>query len=84
MNNPYVKKNKELKSLNPAEVGTKIKEIRKELIKLNAQIATGTIPKNPYQVRNSKKTIARLLTIQRENEIQMLSKNKIKTEDKKA
>ena len=38
-------------------------ELRKELIKHNAQIATGTTPKSPGQVKQTKKTIARILTI---------------------
>ena len=37
-------------------------ELRKELIKLNAQTATGTTPKNPMQIRKTKKHIARLKT----------------------
>lgn len=45
-------------------LGNKILELKKELIKINAQIAIGTVPKNPGQVRNIKKTIAKILTIQ--------------------
>jgi ribosomal protein L29 len=44
------------------ELQAKILELRKELIKLNAQTATGTTPKNPRQIRTTKKYIARLLT----------------------
>ena len=44
------------------ELQAKIVEIRKELIKLNAQAATGSTPKNPRQIRESKKNIARLMT----------------------
>ena len=38
-------------------------ELRKELIKVNAQVSTGTVPENPGNVKNIKKTIARILTI---------------------
>jgi len=40
----------------------RLSELRKELIKVNAQIATGTVPENPGNVRNIKKNIARILT----------------------
>ena len=63
------KQMKELRSLAAPEKKAKLLELRKEMIKINAQVATGTVPKNPYQIKNSKKTIARILTIQRANEI---------------
>jgi len=44
------------------EIDAKIVELRKELIKINAQAATGTSPKNPRQIKEIKKNIARLLT----------------------
>lgn len=44
------------------ELQAKVLELRKELIKLNAQAATGTATKNPRQIRTNKKYIARLLT----------------------
>lgn len=44
------------------ELKAKMLELRKELIKLNAQAATGTTPKNPRQIRTTKKNIARLMT----------------------
>jgi len=44
------------------EITAKVIELRKELIKLNAQTATGTTPKNPMQIRTIKKNIARLFT----------------------
>ena len=51
------------------EIKAKILELKKELIKLNAQVATGTTPKNPMQIRTSKKYIARLLTAARAKEL---------------
>ncbi len=50
------------------ELRAKVLELRKELIKLNAQTATGTTPKNPLQIRTNKKNIARLLTALRAKE----------------
>ncbi len=54
---------KELKTLSKEDLLNKLKELKKEQIKNNAQIATGTVPKNPGQVKQTKKTIARILTI---------------------
>ncbi len=68
------KQNKELRTIGEAELQSRINELRKELVKVNAQVATGTIPKNPYQIKNSKRTIARILTIQRESELKNVSK----------
>ena len=48
------------------ELEEKIMELKKELVKLNAQIATGTNPKSPRQAREIKKTVARILTIKGE------------------
>ncbi|MBW2965392.1 50S ribosomal protein L29 [Candidatus Woesearchaeota archaeon] len=44
------------------EIQAKMLELRKELIKLNAQSATGTAPKNPMQIKTTRKNIARLKT----------------------
>jgi len=57
---------KELRSMKEDELRRKLTEIKKELIKHNAQIATGTTPKNPGQVRQLKKTAARIMMILRE------------------
>ena len=54
---------KDLRSMSKEDLNVKLIELRKELIKHNAQIATGTTPKSPGQVKQTKKTIARILTI---------------------
>jgi len=56
-------KSKELRSLSKKDLEVKLIELRKDLIKENAQIATGTTPKNPGKVKNTKKTIAKILMI---------------------
>ena len=53
----------DLKGLSIEERSAKLAELRKELMKINAQIATGTTPKSPGQARSIKKTIARIHTI---------------------
>jgi ribosomal protein L29 len=55
-------KSKELKSKSKEELETQLLEMRKELIKLNTQVATGTTLKSPGQVKKIKKNIARLMT----------------------
>ena len=56
-------KTRDLKSLPEQELNLKLKELQKELIKHNAQIAIGTTPKSPGQVRETKKSIAKIKTI---------------------
>ena len=51
----------EMKNLSVDEMKSKISELKMELIKQNAQVATGTIPKSPGKLKEIKKTIARLL-----------------------
>jgi ribosomal protein L29 len=53
-------KYKELAGMPRAELEEKKKEMQMELIKSNAQIATGTVPKNPGKVSETKKTIAKI------------------------
>jgi len=52
-----------LRGLGKAELKSKLSELNLELIKLNAQVATGTALKNPSQVRDTKKNIARIKTL---------------------
>ena len=56
-------KAKELKLMNELDLENKITELRKELIKINSQIAIGTVPKSPGKVKVMKKTIAKIMTI---------------------
>ena len=51
---------KELSALQPGELREKLLELKKELMKENAQVAIGTVPKNPRKLRNAKKTIAKI------------------------
>ena len=56
-------KAKEIRSMSKEDLDVKLEELKKERIKLNAQISTGTTPKSPGQVKEVKKNIARILTI---------------------
>jgi len=59
-------KSKELRKMSANELNKKVSELKQELIKLNAQVATGTQLKNPGQIRQIKRTIAKIYTIKQE------------------
>ncbi len=59
---------KEIKSMAIEDLKTRLEELRKDLVKQNAQIATGTTPKSPGQIKQMKKTIARILTVMKNKE----------------
>jgi large subunit ribosomal protein L29 len=54
---------KEIDTLDEKSLNTKMDEIKKELMKENSQIATGTTPKSPGHIKDLKKTIARINTV---------------------
>ncbi len=57
-------KYKAIKALSKEDLEKKHMEAQIELMKLNAQVATGANPKSPGQIRVLKKTIARIQTAQ--------------------
>ena len=61
-------KAKEIRDMNAAEMNQKIAGLKEELFNLRFQIATGQL-ENPMRIREVKKAIARIKTIQRETEI---------------
>jgi len=54
---------KELTALKDDAIDTRLTDLRKELMKLNSQVAAGTIPKSPGRIKLVKRTIARIHTI---------------------
>lgn len=61
---------KDLRQLKDSELDNKLKELKKELLKINAQISTRTPPESPGKVKQIKKTVARILTIFQEKKKQ--------------
>ena len=59
-------KNNDLRKLNTQELQYKLLELRKDLVKINGQVAAGTVPENPGNVKNVKKAVARIMTIMNE------------------
>lgn len=55
-------KNDEIRRTSAEDLEKKIIELRKELVKLNAQVATGTQIKSPGQISQVKRNIARINT----------------------
>jgi len=55
-----MKRIKELKQTSQNELKSKLEQLKKDLMKANAQISTGTPPENPGKEKVIKKTIARI------------------------
>lgn len=80
-------KKSELVHMREPQLIEKLTELKKEMIKVNAQIAIGTIPENPGRIKEIKKTIARLNTLLKQlkekAEKEKETKKKEKLEEKK-
>jgi|TARA_Y100000310_G_scaffold206646_1_gene207068 ribosomal protein L29 len=75
-----IENKKEMARMSSEQLTQKYGELKKELMKLNMQRASGTPPENPGMIKATKKAIARINTFmtQRKN-----TKNKEKTTEKK-
>jgi len=51
---------KEFKGLSGEELNSRLVELKKELLKLNVQVATGSSTTSPGKLKQTKKNIARL------------------------
>lgn len=58
----------EVRDLSAAELETKLASLKEELFNLRFQMATGQC-ENPMKIREVKKSIARIKTVQRQKEI---------------
>ena len=61
-------KTKEKRQLSGSDVDAKLDGLKEELFNLRFQMATGQL-ENPMKIREVKKSIAQIKTIQREREI---------------
>ena len=59
---------KDIREMNATELNQKLAGLKEELFNLRFQLATGQL-ENPMRIKEVKKTIARIKTIQREQEI---------------
>ena len=60
---------KELRALQTPELDTRLKEFKKELLKLRIEVGAGTGTASSGKVRRTKKNIARILTLLNEREV---------------
>ncbi len=58
----------EIMRSNENDLKNRIVELRKELVKLNSQVATGTQLKSPSQIKVLKRNIARIMTVLKNKE----------------
>jgi large subunit ribosomal protein L29 len=58
----------EMRDMSTGELNQKIASLKEELFNLRFQLATGQL-ENPMRIKEVKKTIARIKTVQREQEL---------------
>ena len=63
----------EIRNLSTAELTEKVAGLKEELFNLRFQLATGQL-ENPMRIREVKKTIARIKTVRREEELKAAKK----------
>jgi large subunit ribosomal protein L29 len=59
-------KSKEIRAMKEADREKQLKDLRSDLLKQRAITATGGAPESPGRIRELRRTIARILTIRRE------------------
>lgn len=59
---------KEIEAMNEKDLDKKLEDVELELMKLNAQVATGTTPKSPGQIKQLKKTIAKIQMVREQKQ----------------
>ncbi|WP_182187676.1 50S ribosomal protein L29 [Pectinatus frisingensis] len=59
---------KDIRDMSDGELNQKLASLKEELFNLRFQLATGQL-ENPMRIKSIKKTIARIKTIQREQEL---------------
>ena len=73
---------KTIQGMNDTELSQKLLDLNQDNVKLRAQIAIGTVPKNALQLRMNKRMIARILTLKQQQALGKKSKEKPKAEAK--
>lgn len=63
-------KAKELENLSEKELATRLRELKEELFNLRFQNVTGQL-ENPVRLRQVRRDIARVKTVQRQRELQV-------------
>jgi len=68
-------KAKEIITMGNEEIGQKILELKQELAKERASVASGTRNENPGKIKKLRRDIARLLTIKKQKEAKQSARN---------
>ena len=68
----------EIRSMDVQSLNAKVAELKEEIAKEKALVAGGTRPENPGKIKKTRKTIARIMTVIKEKELQE-KKSKKKT-----
>jgi large subunit ribosomal protein L29 len=71
---------KEIRDMSPEERMEKLGDLRTELLRLKTMIRAGGTVENPARIKELRKTIARILTIENEQRLGLV---KEKTEEEK-
>ncbi|MEM2337222.1 MAG: 50S ribosomal protein L29 [Candidatus Bathyarchaeia archaeon] len=61
---------KEIRELSPEERAKKLNEFRTELVRLKTMVKAGGAVENPARIKELRKAIARILTIENEQKIE--------------
>lgn len=64
-----IMRNKEIRDMSSEDRTKKLGELRTELLRLNTMIRAGGTVENPARVKALRRTIARILTIDREDKL---------------
>ncbi len=65
---------KDIRAMSSAERRRKLLELRNELMKMVATVKSGGAVENPGRIRELRRAIARILTVEREEQIRRLKK----------
>ena len=75
---------KEINDMNSEERGKKLSELRAELARLRTMISAGGAVENPARIRELRRTIARLLTVENQEKQKPKKPEKTEAEAKQA
>ncbi|MDH5403576.1 MAG: 50S ribosomal protein L29 [Candidatus Heimdallarchaeota archaeon] len=65
---------KEIRKLNPDQRNSRLEQYRKELMGIKSQLSAGGSISNPSKIKELKVAIAKILTVNREEELKAVSK----------
>jgi large subunit ribosomal protein L29 len=73
---------KQIRELSPEERTRKLGEFRTELLRLRTMVKAGGSAENPHRIKELRKIIARMLTLEKEQSLALTKTNK-KSDKKK-